>query len=235
LRKIPLNRVLFVPNNEALLGILDKFQEGRSHIAIVSRFSAEKAVSVKKAVKRGLTSRLRQSVGMGDSDSSTDEEGGPGNWKGKMASEGPEERNGEDATLKDEDSKTEYTVGQNMGAKTKTRRERRRAEKSKRDFEAAVESDKSQDVEKGVTQDEKTKEEQGKDKDQKRGIQSSLAILPKATVSMSRLCLEQAMPADAVLAKEGAKEVRLVLYYHILYSDCFGFSFCKVSTPRLNR
>jgi len=42
LRNIPLNKVPFVPNNEPLLGILDKFQEGRSHMAIVSRFSVEK-------------------------------------------------------------------------------------------------------------------------------------------------------------------------------------------------
>jgi metal transporter CNNM len=42
LRKIPLNKVPFVPNNEPLLGILDRFQEGRSHMAIVSRFSVEK-------------------------------------------------------------------------------------------------------------------------------------------------------------------------------------------------
>ena len=35
MRKIPLNKVPFVPNNEPLLGILDKFQEGRSHMAIV--------------------------------------------------------------------------------------------------------------------------------------------------------------------------------------------------------
>src|ERR1700747_843922 len=43
LRKIPLNKVPFVPNNEPLLGILDKFQEGRSHMVIVSRFSVDKA------------------------------------------------------------------------------------------------------------------------------------------------------------------------------------------------
>jgi len=43
LRKIPLNKVPFVPNNEPLLGMLDKFQEGRSHMAIVSRFSVNKA------------------------------------------------------------------------------------------------------------------------------------------------------------------------------------------------
>ncbi|KAJ7747204.1 hypothetical protein B0H14DRAFT_2984906 [Mycena olivaceomarginata] len=74
LRKIPLNKVPFIPNNEPLLGLLDKFQEGRSHMAIVSRFSADKAASVKKAVKRGLTQRLRERVGMGDSDSSDEEE-----------------------------------------------------------------------------------------------------------------------------------------------------------------
>jgi metal transporter CNNM len=34
--------VPFIPNNEPLLGLLDKFQEGRSHMAIVSRFSADK-------------------------------------------------------------------------------------------------------------------------------------------------------------------------------------------------
>lgn len=45
LRKIPLNKVPFVPNNEPLLHILDRFQEGRSHMAIVSRFSVEKVNS----------------------------------------------------------------------------------------------------------------------------------------------------------------------------------------------
>jgi metal transporter CNNM len=45
LRNIPLNKVPFVPNNEPLLGILDKFQEGTSHMAIVSRFSVEKVLS----------------------------------------------------------------------------------------------------------------------------------------------------------------------------------------------
>ncbi|KAJ7647586.1 DUF21-domain-containing protein [Roridomyces roridus] len=79
LRTVPLNTVPFVPNNQSLLGILDKFQEGRSHIAIVSRFSVEKAKSVKKAVKRGMTQRLREKVGLGDSsdsDSSDDEDEG---------------------------------------------------------------------------------------------------------------------------------------------------------------
>ncbi|KAF7321454.1 CNNM transmembrane domain-containing protein [Mycena kentingensis (nom. inval.)] len=73
LRTVPLNMVPFVPNNQSLLGILDKFQEGRSHIAIVSRFSVEKARSVKKAVKRGLTQRLREKVGISDSSDSESE------------------------------------------------------------------------------------------------------------------------------------------------------------------
>ena len=47
-----LNKVLFVPNNEPLLGILDKFQEGRSHMAFVSRLSVDKAKCVKMAVAR---------------------------------------------------------------------------------------------------------------------------------------------------------------------------------------
>ncbi|SJK97756.1 uncharacterized protein ARMOST_01010 [Armillaria ostoyae] len=76
IRTLQLNRVMFVPNNESLLGILDKFQEGRSHMAIVSRFSMEKAQSVKKAVtgKRGLTRRFLERVGMGDSSEESGEE-----------------------------------------------------------------------------------------------------------------------------------------------------------------
>jgi len=71
LRQIRLNKVLFVPNNEPLLGILDKFQEGRSHMAIVGRFSVEKAKSVKKAVKQSLTQRIRQTVGISDDSGSS--------------------------------------------------------------------------------------------------------------------------------------------------------------------
>lgn len=46
IRRMPLNKVPFIPNNEPLLGILDKFQEGRSHMAIVSRFSVEKVLDL---------------------------------------------------------------------------------------------------------------------------------------------------------------------------------------------
>ena len=78
LKNIPINPIPCVPFNEPLLSILDKFQEGRSHMAIVSRFSVEKAKSVQQEVKKGLTQRLKDRVGMGDSsnsDSSSDESG----------------------------------------------------------------------------------------------------------------------------------------------------------------
>ncbi|KAJ3783189.1 hypothetical protein GGU10DRAFT_361611 [Lentinula aff. detonsa] len=72
LRQIPLNKVFFVPQNESLLGILDKFQEGRSHDMLT--FSREKAASVKKVVKRSLTRRLRERV-LGDSSDSSGDKG----------------------------------------------------------------------------------------------------------------------------------------------------------------
>ncbi|KAF7302825.1 CNNM transmembrane domain-containing protein [Mycena kentingensis (nom. inval.)] len=65
LRKIPLNKVPFIPNNEPLLGLLDKFQEGRSHMAIAAASSMQ---------SRRVRQRLLASVGMGDSDSSDEEE-----------------------------------------------------------------------------------------------------------------------------------------------------------------
>jgi metal transporter CNNM len=74
-RKIPLNKVATVPANEPLLGVLDRFQEGRSHMAIVTRFSHEKAASVKQVVKRSLTQRIKDRVtGDSSSDSSDDED-----------------------------------------------------------------------------------------------------------------------------------------------------------------
>ncbi|KAE9405402.1 DUF21-domain-containing protein [Gymnopus androsaceus JB14] len=71
IRNLQLNKVPFIPQNESLLGILDKFQEGRSHMAIVSRLSIEKAKSVKKVVKQSFTKRLKERVGIDTSGSDT--------------------------------------------------------------------------------------------------------------------------------------------------------------------
>jgi metal transporter CNNM len=78
-RSLPLHKVPFVAQDEPLLGILDKFQEGRSHMAIVTRTSVEKALSVKKAVKKSITQRcqrIKNRVGISDSpsDNSSNEE-----------------------------------------------------------------------------------------------------------------------------------------------------------------
>ena len=53
--------------------MLDRFQEGRSHMAVVTRMSKAKAASVKQEVKKGLTQRLKEKVKFGDSDSSGEE------------------------------------------------------------------------------------------------------------------------------------------------------------------
>ena len=97
LKNIPLNPIPCVPSNEPLLSILDKFQEGRSHMAIVGRFSVEKAKSVQQEVKKGLTQRLKDRVGMGDSsssesssDESDSETGGASDRDTTAKGEGPE-------------------------------------------------------------------------------------------------------------------------------------------------
>ncbi|KAF8152292.1 hypothetical protein B0H34DRAFT_724589 [Crassisporium funariophilum] len=206
LRKIPLNKVPFVPNNEPLLGILDKFQEGRSHMAIVSRFSVDKAASVKKAVKRGLTQRLRQRVGMGESDSDSDSsEGEPKDYslRGKKSGTRRKVLNSNNKDL-EEGTEDGDTVQDGEGALAMS--------------EANYKIEKTSDVERDVGEPEKNvrpdgskrkkhsvgnsdKEEDGK----KPKIMSfQLPIVASAMTSMSML--EQSMPADAVLAKEGAAE-----------------------------
>ena len=70
---LPLNKLLSVEGDFSLLQMLDRFQEGRSHMAVVTRMSKAKAASVKLEVKKGLTQRLKEKVKFGDSDSSGEE------------------------------------------------------------------------------------------------------------------------------------------------------------------
>ena len=147
---------------------------------------------MKQAVKRGLTQRLRERVGMGDSDSDTessDDEktlanlrkkrgGGRGFMKGNKNKD--LEADAEDhGTIKDEgtsfESQNDDTGGDNENANST--------------------------VINGllfVTDTGKKNEESKKTKFQ----------LPKVPAGMTSMSvLEQSMPADAVLAKEGAAEV----------------------------
>lgn len=194
-----------MPNNEPLLGILDKFQEGRSHMAIVSRFSAEQAVSVKKAVKKGLTQRLRDRVGMGDSDysessSESEDEGSSstGNrspvlrripFSRKPTKDEGESDNAE--TVKGDSHGESETddAGASKSRRPRFRVGRGRSKKRVSDIEMGV-------VDRG----------DGAETDKK--VRTGNMTLPKASFGK----WEQSMPADAVLTKEGADEVSSAIY-----------------------
>jgi metal transporter CNNM len=186
-RKIPLNRVNFVPQNEPLLGILDKFQEGRSHMAIVTRLSKEKAASVKKVVKKNLTQRLRARVGMGDSDSSSDEEPDDKGTHGAHAAQAKDESADGDATLRSsgylekevsaEDGKPLEPVRTNSG--------RGRPKRRNVDLEMGLGL--------GMTPIE------DKDKEQVKSRRNSVQLVRSTG-------LEQSMPADAVLNRQAAQD-----------------------------
>ncbi|KAI0674529.1 hypothetical protein C8Q78DRAFT_967399 [Trametes maxima] len=179
LRNIALNAMPCVPFNEPLLNILDKFQEGRSHMAIVSRFSVEKAKSVQHEVKKGLTQRLKDRVGMGDSsDSSSDE--GSGDESATGTGSGASDR---DATLR----------GDGADGTKKRRRWRRRAHQKKR-------KSKESTAEEGQAKTEAVEMDKlRKDSPLQGAVQTSLA----KALSMGR---EQSLPDDAVLAPEQAED-----------------------------
>ena len=176
-----------------LLGILDKFQEGRSHMAIVSRISVEKAASVKKVVKRGLTQRLRDRVGMGDIDSSDEETEGVGKRTGKKGRLDEDEDDGEDdkTTLKGGDGVIEKDFANGDREKDVSFGGNGKYGRGKGGVKSRHHHHQEQqmggDLEMGVVETKK---------------RSSFVQLPFAGAG-----LEQSMPADAVLAKAGAEEV----------------------------
>ncbi|WVQ75716.1 hypothetical protein IAR50_005346 [Cryptococcus sp. DSM 104548] len=81
LASIPINTIPTIPFDEPLTNMLNVFQEGRSHMAIVSRRAkrvepeVEDAQSVMTAAAGGLREKFMRKIGMGNSDSeSSDEE-----------------------------------------------------------------------------------------------------------------------------------------------------------------
>ncbi|KZT01891.1 DUF21-domain-containing protein [Laetiporus sulphureus 93-53] len=191
-RNIPLNKVPLVPHNESLLGILDKFQEGRSHIAIVSRFSIERAASVKQVVKHGLTHRLRKGV-ESDAESSADEGEHQSRWKPhirRKRSEGEGESSGNEETLREQDETSDDAASRNSEGRRKglrpfSRRGRRKHKNQKPE---------DIDLEMGVVDKEQALAES---KAKKTNL-----VLPRARFWGN----EQDVPADAVLSIEGAEE-----------------------------
>lgn len=192
LRRIPLNKVPFVPNNESLLGILDRFQEGHSHMAIVSRFSVEKATSVKKVAKRSLTQRLRERVGMGDS-SDEDEDGKEkDNTKNKDEGKASQEISCADeldadgqSTLRGDDKDSAIHIPQRA---VRTGRGRGRPSQRGRV---------RRDIEMGIIKEQAAQNDTGKEK--------------KLRIPRSASALEQSIPDDAVLTKEGAEDFLQVI------------------------
>jgi metal transporter CNNM len=200
-RNLPLHKVPFVAQNEPLLGILDKFQEGRSHMAIVARTSVEKASSLKKAVKKSITRRIKNRVGISDSssDSSSDEKPAQtSRHKSRKTLRILEPPNtSEDSTnrMSDRDgtSPSEGTSDRDEGGRSFSfRRQRKRSKKRGR----------PEDVEMGVVEPRLQAESEPRQEDgqpqSKRASIVQFALMPG---------LEQSMPADAVLAEEGANEV----------------------------
>lgn len=187
LRRIPLNKVPFVPNNESLLGILDRFQEGHSHMAIVSRFSVEKAASVKKVAKRSLTQRLRDRVGMGDSsdededskekDKAKDTDGEKVSreisWADETDADGQSTLRGDDKDSAIEIPQRAIRTGRGRGRPAQRGKVRR-------------------DMEMGIIEEQDVQKDNSKEK--------------KYRIPRSTTALEQSMPADAVLTKEGAED-----------------------------
>ncbi|KAI0633276.1 hypothetical protein C8Q77DRAFT_1114084 [Trametes polyzona] len=179
LRSITLNPLPCVPYNEPLLNILDKFQEGRSHMAIVSRFTVEKAKSVQHEVKKGLTQRLKDRVGMGDSsDSSSDESG---------------DESGDTGTGTGSDHDTTLR-GDGSESKKKRKSWRRRPHHKKR-------KSKESTAEEGQAKPADTVEMGNLRKETPRlgAVQSGIA----KALSAGR---EQSLPDDAVLGREQAKD-----------------------------
>ncbi|EJD48668.1 DUF21-domain-containing protein [Auricularia subglabra TFB-10046 SS5] len=160
-RQVPLNTVPSVPYDEPLLGILDRFQEGRSHMAIVSPIPKGRAASVKAVVKQSFTRRFMTNIGLGD-DSATES----------------------DTT--DDEAPAQKKRGWKKSPKGSPKHEK----------ENGTAEVKEVDLEKGEHAEGK------KDKDKK-----DLHDPPKSTSSYWAAMgkeLEQTMPADAVLGKEGA-------------------------------
>ena len=200
-RNLPLHKVPFVAQNEPLLGILDKFQEGRSHMAIVTRTSVEKASSLKKAVKKSITRRIKNRVGISDSSSDSSPDEKPVQTSRlkprKMLRISEPPNTSEDSTIRMSDrdgtSPSEGTSDRDEGGRSFSFRKKRKRSKKRARLE---------DVEMGVIKPRLQSESEPRPEDGQ--AQSKRASLVQFALTPG---LEQSMPADAVLAEEGAKEV----------------------------
>lgn len=181
----------------------------------------EQAVSVKKAVKRGLTQRLRDKVGMGDSDSSSsassdseDEDGERMQNKRKsgvrrkpLSRKSTVESDTADTLRDDAETDGEHgSSGSNSRKRTRFRVGRKKKEA---------------DIEMGVRDQEERNERENGEESTK--VRMGSLSLPKASFGR----WEQSMPADAVLTKQGADEVCLCFGLSLRVLLMLYRSFCK--------
>ncbi|KAH8113053.1 DUF21-domain-containing protein [Phellopilus nigrolimitatus] len=168
-RKMRLNKVLFVPQNEPLLGMLDRFQEGRSHMAIVSRISVDRAQSVKKVVQKNLTQRLLGALQGDSSSSDTSDDSSDEDDDRTMAVESENNKSvAGDSSAEKESDKIKFAKNSNKAGsrgRKKNRKDKHRIEK---------------DLEKG---DEEAEADREKEKVRKTALEQSMpadAVLSKA-------------------------------------------------------
>lgn len=150
-------------------------------MAIVSRYSEERAASIKHEVKKGLTERLKERVGMGDSSSSESET--------DSESESEAER----------ETTNESSAGSIRKGRKKKWGKRFRHKSSERDVEKGENGEKGEKSE---------KEEDANKEEEKQEEKEQGPTLPQSI--WARLLApgrEQAMPDDAVLPKDQAHEV----------------------------
>ncbi|KAL5501009.1 hypothetical protein ACEPAH_9396 [Sanghuangporus vaninii] len=191
-RKMRLIKVPFVPQNEPLLGILDRFQEGRSHMAIVSRLSVERAQSVKKEVRKGLTQRLLGAL-HGDSSASDSSSESSDSEDENELSHASTNVEGREQTISDDTATAagEESLKESVKVKfAKSSKFSKRNKKRRKHMRRGSGQSEPSDLEKGDPDAEaKRQKEREGEKDR----------MPKSA-------LEQRFPADAVLSKENAEE-----------------------------
>ncbi|KAI9510981.1 hypothetical protein F5148DRAFT_1281343 [Russula earlei] len=207
-RSLPLHKVPFVAQNEPLLGLLDKFQEGRSHMAIVTHTSVKKTSSLKKAVKKSITQRIKDRVGISDSssDSSSNEERQTAHRRHRKTFrilDRPNTSEDNDIGMSDREGTlpSEVTSDRDEGGLSLSFRKKRKRGKKRVRLE---------DVEMGVVEPGPQPESETRPEvlqpSSKRASLVQLAFAPG---------LEQSMPADAVLAEEGANEFLLTFEHNV--------------------
>lgn len=180
------------------------------------------AASVKREVKQGLTQRLRQRVGMGDTDSDTSSDSDDSDATALKKAGGeavvPKKKWG---------SRRRGLMGRTISKGSSKGSTRDVEEGAEGDGDAGSETVKDEGSQRGGDEKEKGSEKEKNKEGMEGKDMGTSTITPAAhvkkmaerkrgtTVVGGLSQLEQSMPADAVLAKAGAAEVRCVMSWTV--------------------